>query len=126
MDIVYRSSWELMMCKYCDYSENVLEWSSECVVIPYKDPITGRQRRYFVDFWLKHRTKDGTIRKTLIEVKPANQVRPPEKRQRKTRKYLKEVETYVVNQAKWNAAAKYAKKHGMNFTIFTENELGIY
>jgi len=113
------------MFRYCDLSENVLEWSSEETVVPYKNPITGTQHRYYIDIYLKHRTKDGQIKKKLIEVKPSKQTKPPALPKRKTKKYLKEVETYVVNQAKWKAAAKYAHKHGMEFVVFTEKELGI-
>lgn len=123
--IVYRSSWELKMFKYCDLTPSVLAWSSEEIVIPYQDPISGNFRRYFVDVWVKHRLKDGTIKETLIEIKPSKQCQLPKKQKRKTKKYLKEVETYVINKAKWKAADKYASKRGMEFTIFTEKELGI-
>lgn len=123
--IIFRSSWELKMFRYCDLAENVLKWSSESVIVNYKDPMTGSNRRYFVDVYLKHRTKDGQIKEKLIEVKPAKQCKAPARQKRKTKKYLKEVETFILNQAKWKAADKYAKKRGMDFVLFTERELGI-
>lgn len=125
-NIVFRSSWELKMFRYCDMTESVLEWSSESIVIPYKNPLTGKTHRYFMDIYMKHKTKDGEIRKKLIEIKPEKQTKAPKAQKRKTKKYLKEVETYVTNKAKWKAADKYAKKHGMDFLIFTENQLGIH
>ena len=33
--IIYRSSYELLFCKFCDDNTNVIEWSSESIVIPY-------------------------------------------------------------------------------------------
>jgi hypothetical protein len=124
--IVFRSSYELKMFKYCDLTESVIQWSSEDVIVPYKNPVTGRNHRYFVDIYLKHKTKTGIIKEKIIEVKPAKQVRPPVVRQRKTKKYLQEVQTFVINQAKWAAADKWAVKHGMDFVIFTEKQLGIH
>lgn len=125
-NVVFRSSYELKMFRYCDLTETVLEWSAEEVVIPYRDPITGSYRRYFVDIWLKHKTPTGEIREKIIEVKPAKQLYAPVTPKRKTKKYLKEVETYIINKSKWEAATKYAKKKGIDFIIFTEKELGIH
>jgi len=124
--IIFRSSWELKMFRYCDTAENVIEWSSENIIVTYKDPMSGTKRRYYVDVYLKHRTKDGEVRKKLVEVKPAKQCRPPKIPQRKTKRYLREVEAYIINQAKWKAADRYAKKNGMDFVVFTEKELGIH
>ena len=36
---------------------------------------------------------------------------------------LYEQKTWVVNQAKWEAAEKWAKKKGIEFKILTEKEL---
>ena len=36
--IIYRSLWERKFMIYCDANVNVLEWASEEVIIPYKDP----------------------------------------------------------------------------------------
>lgn len=124
--LVFRSSWEFKLFRYCDITDGVIEWSAESVIVPYKHPISGNVHRYFVDVYLKHMTKDGEIKKKLIEVKPAKQVRPPARQSRKTKRYLKEVETYIINKAKWNAADKYARKRGMDFIIFTEKQLGIH
>ena len=42
---------------------------------------------------------------------------------RKTRKYLNEVTTYLVNEAKWKAAHSFCKERKWNFQIITEHEL---
>ena len=70
--ITYRSGWELKFMKYLDRQPNVLSWSSEEVIIPYKSPIDNKWHRYYPDFWVK--TKQG---ETLVEIKPKKQTRPP-------------------------------------------------
>jgi hypothetical protein len=125
-NIIYRSSWELKMMSYLDRHNNVIGWSSEEVVIPYRSPIDGRMHRYFVDFLVTSINKDGVKETTLIEVKPAAQTLPPVlKEGKKTRAYVQSVMTWGVNEAKWKAAAEYCIDRGWNFKIFTEKELGI-
>ena len=67
-EIVYRSSWELKMMKYCDTTKSIVEWGSEELVIPYLSPWDGRYHRYFPDFYIKVRTKNGSLKKYIIEV----------------------------------------------------------
>jgi hypothetical protein len=125
-NIIYRSSWELKMMSYLDTHTNVISWSSEEVVIPYRSPIDGRLHRYFVDFLVTSINKDGVKETTLIEVKPAAQTRPPVlKEGKKTRAYVQSVMTWGVNEAKWKAATEYCIDRGWAFKIFTERELGI-
>ena len=40
-------------------------------------------------------------------------------------RYITEVKTWGVNEAKWKAATEYCKDRGWSFHIFTEKELGI-
>ena len=47
------------------------------------------------------------------------------KQQRRTKKYLNEVRTYAVNDAKWKAAREYCKDRQMVFMILTEKELQV-
>jgi hypothetical protein len=126
-NIIYRSSWELKLMQYLDIHPDVLEWSSEEIVIPYISPIDGRRHRYFVDFYVKKKSVDGKVEGMLIEVKPAKQTKPPEvkmvKSQRPTKRYITEVMTWGVNLAKWKAAEEYCKDRGWQFVIMTEHEL---
>jgi hypothetical protein len=41
--------------KMLDANENILEWSSEGIAIPYVKPTTGRVHRYYPDFWVRSR-----------------------------------------------------------------------
>ena len=124
-NIVYRSLWERKFMVYCDNSDNILEWGSEEVIIPYLSPWDGKLHRYFPDFYIKVRQASGNIKKFIIEVKPKKQTRPPEPVHRKTKKWLNEVKTYSINEAKWKSASEWCSNNDMEFKILTEDELGI-
>ena len=121
----HRSSWELIYMKYLDGKSDVLEWGSEIIVVPYYHPIDKRSRRYYVDFYVKVMTKTGMTKKYIIEIKPYNQCFPPKKPKRQTNSYKNKIKTYLINQAKWKAAKKYADKRDWEFVVITEKELGI-
>lgn len=122
--IVYRSMLELKAFRYLDNNPNVLTWGSESVVIPYQSPVDGKIHRYFVDLVAKLNSKDGTIKKLLIEVKPERQTRPPEITSRKKQKtILYEKYQFAVNTKKWEAARAWCKTNGYTFIILNENHL---
>ena len=117
-NIIYRSGWELTFMKYLDRQPSVLKWSSEEIVIPYRSPIDGRLHRYFPDFWVK--TTNG---ESLIEIKPKKQTKPPKPNPKHKRRFLKEVKTWGINEAKWKAAAEYCENKGWKWQIITEDTL---
>ena len=110
---------------YCDMNENILEWGSEEIVVPYRSPIDNRYHRYFPDFYIKYKDKGGKIKKSLIEIKPFKQTMEPKVQKRKTKGYIYEVVEYAKNQAKWEAAREWCLDRGYEFKVLTENELGI-
>ena len=122
--IVYRSLWERKFMVYCDRNSAVLEWGREEVIIPYISPLDGKRHRYFPDFYVKVRQRNGTVKKWLIEVKPKAQCGPPKKPKRKTPRFVNEVRTWGVNQAKWEAAIDWCNDRGVEFKILTEDHLG--
>jgi len=124
-NIIYRSLWERKFCVYCDMNENILEWGSEEIVVPYHSPIDNRYHRYFPDFYIKVRESNGKIKKMIIEIKPYKQCIEPKVQKRKTKGYIYEVVEYAKNQAKWNAAKEWCLDRGYEFKVLTENELGI-
>ena len=75
--IICRSSWEEAFCKWCDFSQAVLGWASEEILVKYQDPIQPIHpkwqkpniRNYYPDFIIE--TDVGEI--YLIEVKPYKQ-----------------------------------------------------
>jgi TnsA endonuclease N terminal len=125
-NIIYRSSWELSFMNYLDKSGEVISWGSEETVVPYLSPIDSRRHRYFVDFIVTKLNKRGNKETVLIEIKPANQTKPPIRKSRVTKRYLTEARNYVINMAKWRAADHYAKSRGWKFHIYTEKELGLW
>jgi hypothetical protein len=124
-NIIYRSSWELKMMRHLDEHRDVISWGSEEVIIPYRSPIDGRIHRYFPDFVVTKINKEGIKETALIEVKPKSQTQPPKRQSKVTKRYITEVKTWGVNEAKWKAALEYCKDRGWSFHIFTEQELGI-
>ena len=124
-NIIYRSLWERKFMVYCDTNDKVLEWGSEEIIIPYISPWDSKVHRYFPDFYIKVKQSSGNIKKFIIEVKPKKQTRPPKPVERKTKRWIKEVRTFGINEAKWKHASKWCKDNDMEFKILTEEELGI-
>ena len=126
-NIIYRSSWEKRCMIYFDRNPNVLSWNSEEIIVPYKSPIDGRYHRYFPDFLIKVKKKDGKEEVIMIEVKPYYQTQEPKKTDtgKLTKRYINEVKTYAINKYKWDAAIEYCKDRQWSFKILTENELGL-
>ena len=123
--VIYRSLWERSYMKKLDLNENILEWSSEEIALPYKSPLDNRIHKYYPDFYVKERLSDGTIKKYIVEIKPKKQTKEPIIPKRKTKGYLYEVMEYAKNQAKWNSAREYCKDRGYEFKILTEDDLNI-
>mgnify|MGYP001423597351 FL=1 len=124
-NIIYRSLWERKFMVYCDTNDKVLEWGSEEIIIPYISPWDGKKHRYFPDFYIKVKQSNGNIKKFIIEVKPKKQTRPPKPVVRKTKRWINEVRTFGINEAKWKHATKWCKNNDMEFKILTEDDLGI-
>ena len=117
-NIVYRSGWELNFMKYLDRQPEVLQWNSEEIIIPYKSPIDGKWHRYYPDFLVKTLKSE-----TIIEIKPKKQTKPPKENPKHRRRYLREVKTFVVNEAKWKAAKEFCENKGFQWKIMTEDTL---
>ena len=119
-NIIMRSSWETKFAIWCDKNPQIVKWSSEETIIPNVSPIDGKVHRYFVDFKIK--TVNNKV--YLVEIKPKAQTLPPQGK-KKTKRFLAEASTYLVNQAKWEYAERYAKARNWEFIVLTEEELGI-
>tara|TARA_X000000950_G_C13669094_1_gene559194 strand:+ start:391 stop:834 length:444 start_codon:yes stop_codon:yes gene_type:complete len=121
--IIYRSLWERRFMVYCDNNPSIIEWGSEEIIIPYRSPVDKKVHRYFPDFYIKYVNAKGQSIREIIEVKPKKQLKPPKEPIRRTKKYLNEVATYVVNQAKFKAASEFCKDRKYGFRILTEDHL---
>ena len=115
-----------------DNNPSVLKWNSEEIIIPYVSPLDNRVHRYFPDFFMEYRNSRSVIVRTLIEVKPSIQTKPPNPKRkltktgRKSKRYLREVNAYIINDAKWKQAIKYCGERGWDWKIITEKEINIY
>ena len=119
-NVVFRSSWEYKFMQWWDSRSAVQEWGSEEIIIPYISPVDGKRHKYYPDFYVKVRGK-----KYIVEVKPFKQTKEPKTQKRVTKRYINEVFTWGVNQAKWKAATEFCKDYGMEFMLITEKELKI-
>ena len=124
-NIIYRSSWECKVMSWLDRNDDVISWQSEETIVTYKSPVDGKWHRYFPDFLVKVKTKDGKFKTMMLEVKPKKQTLPPEPRKRITKQYINEVTTWGVNEAKWKAAIEYCKDRNWEFRLITEDHLGL-
>lgn len=131
-NIVWRSTWEFKCMTDLDGSPSVEAWSSEGMAIDYWDPSKknpdkslGRWRRYFPDFIVKKRGKDGKVETIVIEIKPAHEMAPPVTKGKSKRKLLKESATYATNLSKWKACKEFCQKHKWRFMVLNEYDLGL-
>jgi hypothetical protein len=124
-NVWYRSLWERRVMVHLDDNPNVIEWSNEEIVIPYLSPVDNKVHRYFPDFFVRTRNRNGVIQAMILEVKPKSQSIPPKQRSRVTKQYIREVMTYGINEAKWKAATEYCKDRSWTFKVITEEDLGI-
>lgn len=131
-NIIYRSLWERKFMVYCDTNVNIVKWASEELAIPYVSPMDNRHHRYFPDFWIKVKNKQGKIDTILIEVKPKKQCSPPDPKNkyntptgRVSTRFLKEAKTFAINQAKWKAAKEFCDDRKWQFKVLTEKELQV-
>ena len=110
---------------WLDRNDDIISWASEELIVPYKSPVDNRFHRYFPDFLVKIRTKDGQMKTWMIEIKPKKQTCEPQKPKRITKQYINEVVTWGVNQAKWQAATEYCLDRKWEFKVMTEDHLGL-
>jgi len=126
--ITARSGWEIsFITKFLDARPDIIGWSSEDFFIPYYYPVDGKPHRYFPDFYVKFKTKDGGIAERIIEIKPFIETQIPKVPKRMTLGYKDRCNTYIKNQCKWAATRAYcererAKGRILFFEIITENE----
>jgi hypothetical protein len=115
--IICRSSWERTICMFLDLHPSVLQWASESIRIPYRDPLTGKQKGYFPDFFMVYVDATGVKHIEIIEVKPKSQTG-----EKKTRSAINNAQI-IKNHAKWSSALQYCEKNGMKFRLITEDIL---
>jgi hypothetical protein len=113
----YRSSWENHCMHWLDLDPRVIQWGSECVRIPYRNPLTGRATVYVPDFLIMYETAQGGKRVELVEVKPKKEALMEAAKSRRDKAFV------ILNSAKWSAAQVWCAKHGIHFRVITEEQI---
>ena len=113
----YRSGWEFSFMRFCDNNDHILQWASESIAIPYRNPITGKMSQYIPDFLVSYRSKHNTMHAELIEIKPKKQSVIESKMNSRDRAVV------AVNYAKWDQATKWCKRNGLSFRVITELDM---
>lgn len=112
----YRSGWELTFMRFCDNHPGVIQWASENVRIPYKNPFTGKDTFYVPDFFVVYQNANGR-RAELVEIKPKAQAVMELARSQQ------EKAAVALNMCKWAAAKAWCKRMGCTFRILTEEDI---
>ena len=113
----YRSGWEHAFMRFLDNNEHVVNWASESISIPYRNPVTGKQSVYIPDFLITYRNKSNQLIAELVEIKPKKQSVIESKMS------AREGAVVAVNYAKWDAATKWARRNGLTFRVITEDDM---
>ena len=69
----YRSSWELTFMRFCDNNPSIINWASESIKIPYRNPLSGKSTVYVPDFFILYEDRFGKKHAEIIEIKPSSQ-----------------------------------------------------
>jgi hypothetical protein len=113
----YRSGWEMVFMQFCDNNPAILQWASEAINIPYRNPFTGKSTIYVPDFLIIYEDSSGQKHAEVIEIKPSTETTMESARNTRDRAYV------ALNMAKWAAANAWCKQQGMKFRVITENQI---
>ncbi len=113
----YRSGWELSFMQFLDNNDHVMQWASESIQIPYRNPITGKQSIYVPDFLITYRTRQNTLIAEVVEIKPKKQSVIESKMSNRDRMVV------AINYAKWDSATKWCNRNGLKFRVITEEDM---
>lgn len=114
----YRSGWEFTFMTFCDNNSSVLQWASESIRIPYRNPLTGKMTVYIPDFLVIYQNKYGQRIAEVVEIKPKKQSLIESKTAS-----ARDRAVVAINHAKWAAANAYCKMNGLKFRVITEDDL---
>lgn len=122
-NIILRSNWEKQFAILLDKDPRVIKWASEEYPIMYRNPHDNKIHKYYPDFIVSVKSRDGSEKKYIIEIKPYRQTKPPKINRKKTKGLLQEQKTYEVNEAKWKACEKFCRENNLEFLKITEKNI---
>jgi hypothetical protein len=143
--VIFRSSWEYVFCRWCDFSPSIIHWSSEPIRIPYYDRVSKLEdlkrqgldpnnpknwviKYYNTDFWIEIDQGEGKTQKMFVEIKASSKLKkpiPPSDNAplREIRRFNILAKEYLINEAKFKALEAWAERNGALFKVFTEETL---
>lgn len=113
----YRSGWEMTFMMFLDNNDSIVNWASESIRIPYRNPVTGKQSMYVPDFFITYRDRTNRMRAELVEIKPKKQSLIESKMS------ARDGAIVAVNYAKWDAATKWCRRQGITFRVINEDQI---
>lgn len=113
----YRSSWEFTFCAFCDNNPSVINWASESIQIPYRNPVTGKNTIYVPDFLIVYVDANQRQHTELVEIKPLKEVTM------ESAKTLRDKYMVAINMAKWAAADNWCRANNIRFRVVTEYDI---
>lgn len=144
--IIYRSGWEYLFCRWADENPNIKKVASEPIAVKYLNPVANlayctknglnpndprnwKVCNYYTDFWIEiEDSQTGEVKRIFIEIKPFSQTQCPKQPNptaslKEHKAYNNAAQTYLVNQAKWKAAKELFESRGAEFMVVTEKTL---
>ena len=113
----YRSSWEFTFCLLCDNNPSIIQWASEPFMIPYRNPLTGKNTVYVPDFLIVYIDKNQQRHAEVVEIKPSKETTM------ETAKSTRDKAAVVLNMAKWAAARAFCQQQGLVFRVVNEQDI---
>ena len=113
----YRSSWEMTFMTFCDNNPSVIQWASEPFMIPYRNPLSGKNTIYIPDFLMIYIDSGQQKHAELIEIKPLKETTL------ESAKSVRDRAAVILNIAKWTAARAFCQQNGLVFRLVTEHDI---
>jgi hypothetical protein len=113
----YRSSWEFTFCSFCDNNPAVINWASEAITIPYRNPVTGKNTVYVPDFLIVYVDAKQRKHTELVEIKPTKETTM------ESAKSYRDKLSVAINMAKWAAADAWCRANNIRFRVVTEFDI---
>ena len=103
---------------FLDSNTNIIQWASESIRIPYRNPLTGKASSYVPDFLVLYENKYKKQIAELVEIKPKKQSIIESKTANARDRAI-----VAVNHAKWAAARAWCSQNGLIFRVINEDAL---
>ena len=102
---------------FCDNNPAVINWASEAISIPYRNPVSGKQTVYVPDFLIVYVDASQKKHTELVEIKPSKEASMD------GAKSYRDKLMVAINMAKWAAADNWCRANNIRFRVVTEFDI---